>query len=1149
MTTTTIRPSRLLVAMLSTSLMAAAAPALAAKKVEPKDDFDPTSVIVKFKESAKKAERKQLAAQFGASFKDKNGDGVDDRFRNIAKGRLAQLALPKGADPKAMIDRLKRHPQVEYADLNYRFYPSVTPNDPRFVDLWGMPMIKAEQAWEMQMGSKDIVVGVIDTGFDYSHPDLRTNIWVNPNEVPGNGIDDDGNGYIDDVHGISAINDNGDPMDTDQHGTHVAGTIGAMGNNGTGVVGVNWVTDIVGCSFLGPNGGTLADGVQCIDYMVGLKNAGVNIRVLNNSWGGGGFTQTLVDAIASADNAGMLFVAAAGNDARDNDSAPSYPASYDVPNVMAIASTTSTDDMSSFSQWGLTSVDMGAPGSAVLSTVPGGYDTFSGTSMATPHVAGAAALILAADPSLTTAQVKDILMTSGDPIAALDGKTVSGKRLNVESALNMAGAGGPSYYLMASPLSRTVNQGAPTSFTIDLNAVGGYEGNASFSADAPGLNAAIGFSDSSVAADASTLMTVQTSTDTAPGNYNIRVNAVDGEIDKSIDVLLKVYPEGTYTTSYSNNTPVAIPDNTPAGVNSSINVPISMTITAVTAHVDISHTYIADLNVTLTSPSGRTVFLHERAGGSADDLVMSYELTDFDLEDAYGNWVLNVSDNAGADVGTLNSWTLDITGAADPGANLPPAINVAEPIDNSLHLPGEMVTFSAEATDPEEGLVNDSLVWTSSIDGVIGTGASFGRNDLSQGSHQITVTATDSEGVTGTRELSLYIVTDGTVVSYENARRVPLPDLSTTTSVIEVPLGVNIGDMSVELAIQHSYTNDMLIHLISPNGTEVELFDRIEQGEHYRDLYKTFYPVEFNGENAAGTWTLRIIDEWSNNSGNLERWALTFSHDGSGGTPGNAAPVVGISAPVGGSTFTQGDLVTFVASANDAEDGDVTNTLVWSSDIDGVLGSGATVSTTSLSVGSHSVTASASDSASATGDAVVTLTVNPAPVNALPTADFGFSANGLNVAFSDLSGDSDGAVVAWAWDFGDGNGSALANPSHSYATGGSYDVTLTVTDDAGDSHSITKQVGVASPVSLSASATVNGDKVTAKLNWSGANGRQVDIYRDGQLIGSTRNDGSYSDRFNSTAIDFAYRVCEQGSNVCSDVINVTAQAKTKGKRQ
>ncbi|GAA4351604.1 S8 family serine peptidase [Kangiella taiwanensis] len=1138
------KPNKVVAALLSTTLITGLSVETAeAAKAKSKQlpEYDPSSIIVKFKSNVDQKSRKQLSQAFGASFKDKNGDGVDDRFRHIAKGRLSKFNLKDGQDPVAMIEQLKHHPDVEYAELNQIYYPSVLPNDPQYSSLWGMQKISAEQGWEMEMGSKDIVVGVIDTGFDYNHPDLQANIWVNPNEIAGNGVDDDGNGYIDDVHGISAINDNGDPQDTGLHGTHVAGTIGAVGNNGVGVTGVSWNTSMVGCSFLGSQGGTLADGIQCIDYMVDLKTRGVNIRVLNNSWGGGGFNQSLKDAITSADNAGMLFIAAAGNDARDNDTSDSFPSNYDVPNVMSIASTTSTDELSSFSQWGANNVDMGAPGSSILSTVPGGYDTLSGTSMATPHVSGAAALVLSADPSLTTAQVKDMLMTSGDPLPALDGITVSGKRLNVESALNMAGAGGPGYYMVPTPSSRTVNQGSPTSFDIDVNPVGGHQGNVTMSASSANLVADITFSANTIPSTGSTVMTVQTSAQTQPGEYTITVTAVDGSISKSTDVQLQVYPEGTYSTTYENNTPVAIPDNSSAGVDSVINVPIGLTITDLTANIDISHTYISDLIVTLTSPSGTTVTLHNREGGSSDNIVASYPLDNYDFEDAMGDWVLNVSDNVGVDTGTLNNWSLDVTGGSSAGTNLPPTVTVNDPMENALYLPGDMVNFLADAVDAEDGDVRSSLVWTSSLDGVIGTGASFSRSDLTQGSHIISVTANDSEGLQSVKEFNLYIVTDGTIVSYEDTQRYPIPSLETVIAEIDVPLGVKIGEMNLFVDIQHSFANDMLIHLVSPNGTTVEIFDQKEQGEYYRDLQKTFYPIEFNGENAAGTWQLRIADEYTNNSGNLYRWVLTFTHDGSGnGNPGNEAPTVAIISPVGGSEFTEGDTVTFTGSANDAEDGDLTGSLVWSSDLDGAIGSGSSVTTNTLSVGTHIVTASASDSASATGEAQVSLVVNPAPVNEVPTSDFNYTVNHLDVAFSDMSGDTDGSVVAWDWNFGDGVSSSLANPAHTYSASGTYSVTLTVTDDQDATHTVTKSVTVSAAIDLSAISTTRNGKVTTDLVWNGGKTSKVDIYRDGVKIREASNNGSYTDRFNSSETNFSYQVCEQGSTTCSAVVTVVA---------
>lgn len=302
---------------------------------------------------------------------------------------------------------ISSHPAVKYAEPNYILRAIGMPDDPRFPELWGMHNtgqtggvadadIDAPEAWDVTTGSSDVIIGVIDTGVDYNHPDLQANMWVNPGEIPGNGIDDDGNGVIDDVHGFSSANNNGDPMDGNGHGTHVSGTIGAKGNNGLGVVGVNWDVKIIGCQFLTPAGtGSTADAIACIDYMTDLKvNHGVDIKATNNSWGGGGFSQALKDSIEAAGEAGILFLAAAGNDTSDNDVSPHYPSNYESDIVMSIASTDSSDGISWFSNWGATSVDMAAPGSAILSTVPGGgYESYSGTSMATPMVTGVAALV------------------------------------------------------------------------------------------------------------------------------------------------------------------------------------------------------------------------------------------------------------------------------------------------------------------------------------------------------------------------------------------------------------------------------------------------------------------------------------------------------------------------------------------------------------------------------------------------------------------------------------------------------------------------------------------------------------------------------------------------------------------------------------
>ncbi|MEE9613085.1 MAG: S8 family serine peptidase, partial [Desulfatiglandales bacterium] len=339
-----------------------------------------------------------------------------------------------------MLEKLKDSPIIEYAEPNYIHKADAIPNDPRFGELWGLHQasdidIDAPEAWDINTGDSNIVVGVIDTGVDYNHEDLAANMWVNPGEIPGNGIDDDGNGYIDDTHGIDAFNSDGDPFDDHGHGTHVSGTIGAVGNNGIGVVGVNWNVKIMGLKFLSAGGyGSTSGAIECLDYVIMMRTTfGINIIVTNNSWGGGGFSQALKDAIEAS---GILFVAAAGNASNDNDAGPHYPSSYDSANILAVASTDRNENLSSFSSFGLESVDIGAPGSSILSTTPGNtYSVFSGTSMATPHTSGVTALTLAQNPGLSFQELKTRIMLSTNPVPALDGKTVTGGRLNAHTAL------------------------------------------------------------------------------------------------------------------------------------------------------------------------------------------------------------------------------------------------------------------------------------------------------------------------------------------------------------------------------------------------------------------------------------------------------------------------------------------------------------------------------------------------------------------------------------------------------------------------------------------------------------------------------------------------------------------------------------------
>ena len=330
--------------------------------------------------------------------------------------------------------RLLASGTVEYIEPNYIVSINRTPNDSRFSEQWGMHNtgqtggspdvdIDAPEAWELTTSSSSVVVGIVDTGISYNHPDLAANVWRNPNEIPGNGADDDGNGVVDDVYGYDAISDGGDPVDQNGHGTHCAGSIGAVGNNGQGISGLNWNVKLMGLRFLdGSGSGTTENAVRAIEYAVRMKNAGVNLRVLSNSWGGSDFSQALQDTIASANAAGMLFVVAAGNSSSDNDVSPVYPASYAVPNVLTVAALDSSGNMASFSNYGASSVHIAAPGVDVLSTyLNGQYTTLSGTSMATPVVAAVAAMVLGRESNLSVAELRDRLLSTSKPLGSLNG--------------------------------------------------------------------------------------------------------------------------------------------------------------------------------------------------------------------------------------------------------------------------------------------------------------------------------------------------------------------------------------------------------------------------------------------------------------------------------------------------------------------------------------------------------------------------------------------------------------------------------------------------------------------------------------------------------------------------------------------------------
>ncbi|MEP6946966.1 MAG: S8 family serine peptidase [Acidobacteriota bacterium] len=358
-----------------------------------------------------------------------------------------RVKLPAGMSVSRAIVRYKELEGVVDAQPNYYYHLLATPNDPSFINggLYGLAKISAPFAWDLTTGSSTVVVADIDTGMLYTHEDLAANAWVNPGEIPNNGVDDDGNGFVDDVHGWDFFYNDPDPIDdAGGHGTHTAGTIGAVGNNALGVVGVNWNIKIMPIKIYSPNGtdSTSAMLVNAYNYIRMMKLRGVNIRATNNSYGdcgeACGYDQATKDGIDAMGDAGIVNVFAAGNSNNNDDANPFYPASYTSPSIIGVAASDSNDEKPTFSSYGVVSVDLAAPGVNVLSTINSSntsYGTKSGTSMATPHVTGAVALLSSYYPTLSVASLKATILNNVDPIASWSPLVKTGGRLNVYNAL------------------------------------------------------------------------------------------------------------------------------------------------------------------------------------------------------------------------------------------------------------------------------------------------------------------------------------------------------------------------------------------------------------------------------------------------------------------------------------------------------------------------------------------------------------------------------------------------------------------------------------------------------------------------------------------------------------------------------------------
>jgi thermitase len=413
-------------------------------------------VLVRFRAGVSEERVQAIAARLH--------DRVEDEIESV--DGLAAIDDLDGEQAEEVASEYAALPEVEYAEPNYEinlsdptdvdysrpFSSFVSkdegdgPNDPLLAEQWGLintgqregkagADVSAGDAWEKTHGSRKVVVAVLDSGVDYTHPDLAGNMWHRPDDVEM--YRDSQLGVIDDYNGFSAVDRSRDPMDENGHGTHCAGIVGAEGDNNLGIAGVNWQVEIMPLKFMGRGGfGTTKDAIEAINYVIDRKKAGVNVRVISASWGSRQKSKALEDVIRKAGEADILFVAAAGNDHMDADQTPHYPSNYKLPNVIAVAALDRKDQLASFSNYGAKSVHLAAPGREILSTWLGGaYEEHSGTSMATPFVAGVAGLVLSVEPNLSVKELRERLFDSVDKTDALKGKVVTGGRLNAARAV------------------------------------------------------------------------------------------------------------------------------------------------------------------------------------------------------------------------------------------------------------------------------------------------------------------------------------------------------------------------------------------------------------------------------------------------------------------------------------------------------------------------------------------------------------------------------------------------------------------------------------------------------------------------------------------------------------------------------------------
>ena len=650
---------------------------------------------------------------------------------------------------------------VDFAQADALIQSTKTVNDTYSSQQWALNAIGATTAWDYTVGSSQIVVAVIDTGVDYTHPDLAANIWKNTDEIAGNGRDDDGNGFVDDYYGFNFTNSTSSPLDDNGHGTHVAGIIGAVSNNSRGVAGVNWNVQIMSLKFMTSTGsGYTSSAVNAIYYAV---NNGA--KIINNSWGGGGYDQSLATALQYAQSKGVIVVNAAGNSGTNVDSSPYYPASFNYSNVITVAATDSSNKLASYSNYGAGTVDIAAPGSSIMSTYSNGrYATMSGTSMAAPYVAGAAALVWSQNPTWTYSQVINSLLTNTTAASSLSGKVANGI-LNVGKAIQSSAAttppNTPTAYVTAATFSGSTNytlNKVRLTFSASMNASTFTAGDVVLTGPTGQTIAVTGVT--AVAGSNNKQFDVTFAAQNMAGTYTTSVgpdirDTYNRQMDQNRNGVVgetadKYTASRTLTTvsSYSSGAVnLAIRDY--QTTTSTITVGQHINISNLKVTLYIEHTYDSDLVIKLVSPQGKEVLLVNRRGGSAND----FRSTTFDANastsiinaaapfngtfrpegslatlnglDAYGTWTLTVYDAVKNDTGKLVNWSMSITSSSSSSQgqdDLPTIVEDSAPTSNPSapsHSSAVANSFVAESAAGSHSVATgESLAW-------VATGSAF----------------------------------------------------------------------------------------------------------------------------------------------------------------------------------------------------------------------------------------------------------------------------------------------------------------------------------------------------------------------------------------------------------------------------------------